>query len=524
MSSRICRLSTAALAVSLLAAPVSARAYALLSLGTIDFLGNEVESDSFDSADPVHSTNGLYPFGDVSKTKGNGDLGADTLANIGNARVKGFLRLTPPSGASIGPLGSVGDKAWVEEGNLGIQPGHFVSESGPFVRDVTFPITSWIPAASGNYLIDGVSYKFNFTTSGDYIISSVSGGIFIGTNVQVRLKINGAVFLTGNSGIRIAEGASLQIFMSGDSFYLAGAGLVNDTGHARAFKYFGLPTNTSVTFLNPTPFIGAIFAPEAALSVGGGGFTPYDFIGTAAAHVIQVNGHFSFHFDEDLFRSGPVPPFIATNLAMQTVAIGQTAVFKVAALGPSLSYRWQFAGVDIPGAATNSLTVTNVQFANAGFYSVIVTNSYGGQSSTAPLSIQAAPVVPPDFLWARSATNGVTGTPFSAALSLAVDALGRPVAAGTFSAPQIDFGGGFLTNSPDEANFICKYDASGNFVWARKAGASPARIPTPTSRRIAVTAIWKLTSWFKKYGNFAPAVRNPNEISSSSPTPRTNPT
>src|SRR5262245_29812349 len=226
--------------------PIPTRAHVLLSLNTMTFNGNFVEGDSFDSQDPLYSINGLYPFGDLSKTKDNGDLVVNGSLNLANSRIKGFLRLTSFSGISIGPSGSVGNKSWVEGGLLGIQPGHLIQEAFPILANATLPVSAWIPAVSGSYHIDGASYKYAFTTSGDYTLSSVNGAIFIGTNAQVRLKITGAVNLSGNSsGIRIADGANLQIFMTGDTFALAGAGLVNDTGRAAAFVYFGLPSNTS---------------------------------------------------------------------------------------------------------------------------------------------------------------------------------------------------------------------------------------------------------------------------------------
>src|SRR5215468_8185664 len=82
--------------------PILARAHVLLSLNTMAFNGNNVESDSFDSQDPLYSINGLYPFGDVSKTKDNGDLVVDGSLNLANSRIKGFLRMTSVSGISLG--------------------------------------------------------------------------------------------------------------------------------------------------------------------------------------------------------------------------------------------------------------------------------------------------------------------------------------------------------------------------------------------------------------------------------------
>jgi alpha-tubulin suppressor-like RCC1 family protein len=58
-----------------------------------------------------------------------------------------------------------------------------------------------------------------------------------------------------------------------------------------------------------------------------------------------------------------------------------------------MSYQWQFNGTNIPGATGSSLTVTNAQLPAAGYYSVAVTNQYGGLvSSNAGLSFSITSV------------------------------------------------------------------------------------------------------------------------------------
>ena len=55
-------------------------------------------------------------------------------------------------------------------------------------------------------------------------------------------------------------------------------------------------------------FLGSIYAPSADLTMSGGGNpTPLDFQGACAVNTIGMNGHFNFHFDENLKRKGPDP-------------------------------------------------------------------------------------------------------------------------------------------------------------------------------------------------------------------------
>jgi len=57
----------------------------------------------------------------------------------------------------------------------------------------------------------------------------------------------------------------------------------------------------------------------------------------------------------------------------------------------AVSYQWDFNGVDIVGATTNSLAVNDITFANAGVYTCTITNACG--SITASATLVTIPVV-----------------------------------------------------------------------------------------------------------------------------------
>jgi len=89
----------------------------------------------------------------------------------------------------------------------------------------------------------------------------------------------------------------------------------------------------------------------------------------------------------------PFPPTIYSQPANQAVFVGQTASFAVSASGTApLSYQWSFDGTNLPGATTASLLLTNVQAAQSGNYSVLVTNAVGAVlSSNALLAVNPPP-------------------------------------------------------------------------------------------------------------------------------------
>ena len=83
-----------------------------------------------------------------------------------------------------------------------------------------------------------------------------------------------------------------------------------------------------------------------------------------------------------------VPPNITTPPVSQTVAAGQNASFSVTATGTGpLSYQWSFSGTNLVGATNAWLTVTNVRMAQAGSYTMVVTNCAGSAASAVALIV-----------------------------------------------------------------------------------------------------------------------------------------
>jgi hypothetical protein len=86
-------------------------------------------------------------------------------------------------------------------------------------------------------------------------------------------------------------------------------------------------------------------------------------------------------------------PSITTQPANQTVAVGQSATFRVVATGASpLSYQWQKSGAAIPGATAGSYTTLPTAAGDTGsVYRVVVSNSAGQViSNPATLAVVAA--------------------------------------------------------------------------------------------------------------------------------------
>jgi hypothetical protein len=280
-------------------------AVAMAAVSTIDMNGNGIETDSFDSVDPAHSINGLYPFGQTSMVKSNGDV--CTLATIidsisvGNANIKGKAKTGPNGTVEVGPSGYVS--------------GGVDDDFNVKFPTVTMPSGNWLPVTVQNVTVNGKLYDWAIMSDGDYLLNGFDSELYIATNVNCRIRIMGNVNMTGDDEIRIGAGATVKIYMQGAIFKAAGQGIVNDNGNAQSLYYYGLPSNSSIQFAGNGGFVGAIYAPQAAFSLGGGGTDKKDFIGASVTKSVQMNGHFNFHYDENLRRIGPGRGYIPVTWA-----------------------------------------------------------------------------------------------------------------------------------------------------------------------------------------------------------------
>ena len=90
------------------------------------------------------------------------------------------------------------------------------------------------------------------------------------------------------------------------------------------------------------------------------------------------------------------PPIITNHPANLTVLVTSNATFSITAGGtPALAYQWFYnTNTALPNATGTSLTLTNVQLTNAGYYLVRATNSAGTTNSfSALLTVWQPPII-----------------------------------------------------------------------------------------------------------------------------------
>jgi hypothetical protein len=321
----------------------------LVSVTNTTFNGNGVTIDSFDSGDPVHSdwqtiwtyhgqNYGFYPANPMAtvvdtnnpsethKRKDNAMVATDgNLLTVQNANVSGYVN-TAPGGVSMENNGGyVGDVNWTfspsgsSPGNAttAIESGHQRDDMNVVFPDVKLPsTTNWITVTEGG----NKKTVSTFTNSGYYELvgngnhGAANNPIYVhGTNIVIWLATGLDFTGNTNSQIYLETNSDVTFYVDG-SFNTGGQSGINSAGkYAPAFSVFGLPDCNSITLGGNGAVTAYVYAPEAYLSMGGGGSTTYDSVGAFFVYQINFGGHINFHYDEALLRTGPSRGYIPTT-------------------------------------------------------------------------------------------------------------------------------------------------------------------------------------------------------------------
>lgn len=190
--------------------------------------------------------------------------------------------------------------------------------------------SSWYYYPIASYTYGTVTYTYNLYTtnstvnstwydhilvSGDYYLPSALSGktIVLG---NCRLVDPQGVNMSGGDVLQIAQGGSLQGFFgasSNGSDSIGGNGIMNQSGFAVNCQLNFTPAATKLSIGGNGTILSTVVAPEANVTMNGGGRTNTDFVGCLMANTIKMNGNFSFHYDEALGKRGANSRFIITS-------------------------------------------------------------------------------------------------------------------------------------------------------------------------------------------------------------------
>lgn len=271
----------------------------LTARGTITFTGGAY-LDSFDSADPNYSTNGIYT---ASKRKDNGLATSDAnvpgaISMAGGTGIYGDAATGPNGTITNSGIAKIGDMAWMADGSTtGAEAGHTANNA-----NVDFPAVQ-APSKSGIYtptigLLAGTNYTYLLTT-GKYYTSSkmqMNNNDVMAVTGDVTLYVDNDFSVAGQAYIYIYPGASLKLYVS-RSLSIGGGGIINGTQDASKLSVYGLNTSPQTwSYTGNSMFVGTVYAPNADFTFSGTSGAS----GAFTANNITVNGSAGVHYDENL--------------------------------------------------------------------------------------------------------------------------------------------------------------------------------------------------------------------------------
>lgn len=300
---------------------------------------------------------------------------------------------THHSGSVTGQVAVASGRVLLSEDNgedvnapLAGQPYPSSGATNVFYASFTVKFTSF-PGGSGTYF----AHFKNATTGYRARIWALTGGA---APDRFRLGISS----TDGSAISATNPTELRL----NTDYTVVTRLVN--------------SNASTLWINPAtegdPGVSTSDGPSAFTVVS---YAFREATGEGALNIDNLRVGTSF---ADVVTSGARPPTIASQSLNQTVTNGANVTFSVIATGtPPLGFQWQFTpasgagaqGTNLPGATGSNLTLTAVTFAQAGYYTAVVTNDAGSTlSDPVALAVWAGSAPAFSYLTYNAHGNGLT--------------------------------------------------------------------------------------------------------------------
>ncbi len=238
---------------------------------------------------------------------------------VQNARIWGHAATggAPPQ---VGPQGSIGPfgsaNGFIDMNRVSTH--FFANFEAGFSQKI---VQRYTPMAGQPIANLGNTGKYRLTTL------NLSGTTVLNINGNVELYLDGlagvtTLSITGSAGINVAPGAKLTLYTVGN-VNLAGNGIVNagstgtTAGNPANFQLYGQSTATAtkqqISIAGNAALSGAIYAPNASVTIAGGGSTDRDILGSIVANDITFSGNIAFHQDESLAKLTTTAPFRLTS-------------------------------------------------------------------------------------------------------------------------------------------------------------------------------------------------------------------
>jgi hypothetical protein len=271
---------------------------------------NSAYADSYDSTNPLYSTNGAYI---ATKAKQNGFVGSMSTSTSDmlvkdSAMVVGFVGTVTSNVLSMSSPARVGDLAFVSSSaNDGkVQSGHhvtglnvpFPTETAPSGAFFGIPGAGTVGGTNYNVVFDNASYS-----TSTFTLDSAKA-VVIGNCV---LYVTDTFYAKGTAVLYITPGSKLDLYV-GSQFYAQDSAQVNAGGKPTQFTYHGLSGNAQGYFQGNSRVAGTFSAPNTKVYLQ----DTAEFSGAGLCEELVFQGSSKFHYDESLNGGGAMAYQIAS--------------------------------------------------------------------------------------------------------------------------------------------------------------------------------------------------------------------
>lgn len=247
--------------------------------------------------------------------------------------------------------------------------------------------------ASSTVTVNGVAFQFGTGNGGgaqaakNYTFTSFNNAA---TNFNSSATGNMHTLLAtrGTNTSSASYAVTLTGLTAGTSYVFA---LFTDSAHGIGRNWYRVSQNIDATTYDLDFSAGGVNSSRL-LTVGytaSGSSVTFTFTRLTGTGSTDSTSWIGFAGFVNYATATGTAPTITTQPGAVTATTGTFATFTVAASGsPTLSYQWKKNGATIAGATAAIYTINPVQAADAGSYTVVVSNSYGSvTSATAALTV-----------------------------------------------------------------------------------------------------------------------------------------
>ena len=293
--------------------PRSLFAVGMVGRNGITFSGNNTTVDSWNSQPSGSSGSTVAYSSSVADDKGSTAttiLSADI--GVGNGQINGYAsvasstlsNITVGSNGYIGPFGQSNgtiNSAYVADNFVDNLPTVSAPTGMTNANILTTTISNGTGSLPGLLDVPASDGKYYYTVT-DFSLTST---LTIKNNANVVITVNGTVKETGNGQITLANNTSTLVMYASGNVTLGGNGIANSSGQPRNFQLYGTSSTTSpptatVKITGGSDFTGLVYAPNAAITIDGGG----NVFGSVVGYSDNLSGGGAFHYDESLSSYG----------------------------------------------------------------------------------------------------------------------------------------------------------------------------------------------------------------------------